>query len=54
MILFLSLWLHCTTCGILIPQPRIELVPPALEVWSLLTLDCQESPKIIFLNNWMC
>ena len=32
---FLCFWLHCTACGILVPQPGIEPTPPALEVWSL-------------------
>ena len=28
-------FLHHTACGILLPRPVIEPVPPALEVWSL-------------------
>ena len=24
-------WPRCTTCGILVPRPGIELVPPAVE-----------------------
>ena len=32
--LFTSYWLHCTTCGILVPRPGIEPMPPALEVQS--------------------
>ena len=26
---------HCVTCGILVPQPGIEPVPPKVETWSL-------------------
>ena len=28
-------WPHRTACGILVPQPGIKPMPPALEVWSL-------------------
>ena len=28
-------WPHHLTCGILVLQPRIKLLPLALEVWSL-------------------
>ena len=31
--------------GILVPQPGIELVPPAMEVWSLHHWTTKESPK---------
>ena len=27
-------WPYCLACGILVPQPGINPVPPALEVWS--------------------
>ena len=27
-------WLHCAACGILVPWPRIEPEPSALEAWS--------------------
>ena len=33
--------------GILISQPGIELVPPAVEVLSLNLLNCQGSPRRI-------
>ena len=26
---------HCEACGILVPRPGIEHMPPALEVWRL-------------------
>ena len=29
-----SFWLHLEACGILVPQPGIEPVFPAVEVWS--------------------
>ena len=44
-------WLCCTTCGILIPWPGIEHMPPALEVWSLKPLDQQGSPMKWFTLN---
>ena len=28
-------WLHHTACEILIPQPRVKPIPPAVEVQSL-------------------
>ena len=36
----------CEACGILVPQPGIELVPPALEVWNLNHLTISEDPII--------
>ena len=32
---FLFLWPYCTACGILVPSPGIEPVPPGLEARSL-------------------
>ena len=32
--LFIFFWLHHKACGILVPHPRIEPKPPAVEVWS--------------------
>ena len=32
---FSFLWPHCAALGILVPQPGIEPVSPAMEVWSL-------------------
>ena len=31
---FFFFWSRCTACGILVPQPGIELMPPAMEAWS--------------------
>ena len=28
-------WLHCVACRILVPQPGIKLMPPAVEAQSL-------------------
>ena len=28
-------WPSCTACGILVPQPGMQAVPPAVGVWSL-------------------
>ena len=35
MCVFLIFWPYCTACGILVPQPGIKLVSPALEEQSL-------------------
>ena len=35
---FFIFWPHRMACGILVPQPEIQTLPPALEVW--------------FLNHW--
>ena len=39
--------LHCTACGILVPQPGIEIVSPALEVWSLNPWTAKKVPKAL-------
>ena len=31
---FFYFWPHCTSCGILVPQPGIKPTPPAKEAWS--------------------
>ena len=41
------LFLASMVLGILISQPGIELVPPAVEVLSLNLLNCQGSPRRI-------
>ena len=33
--IFIYFWLHDIACGILVPQPGIELTPTAVEVQSL-------------------
>ena len=38
------------TCGILVPQPEIEPVPPALGQWSLNHWTTREIPHVAFLN----
>ena len=42
---FFYFWLHHLVCGILVPQPRIKPVPPALEVCSLNHWTAKGSPK---------
>ena len=37
-------WLHCAACGISVPQPGMEPMPPAVEAWSQ-PLDRQQSPN---------
>ena len=39
-------WPHLVACGILVPWPRIEPVPPALEVWSLNHWTAREVPEV--------
>ena len=34
---FIDFWPHCTVCGILVPQPGIEPMSPALESRFLTT-----------------
>ena len=41
---FILFWLHRSACGILVPQPGIEPVPPAVEVWSLNHWTIREVP----------
>ena len=46
-----NFWLHCAACGILVPQPGIEPVPPALEVQSLNYRSAKEVPSLLFLYS---
>ena len=39
------------TCGILVPQPKIKPVPPAVEAWTQ-ALDHQGSPVHLKLIQW--
>ena len=39
-----------TACGILVPRPRIEPVPPAQEVWGPYHWTTREVPPFV-LNN---
>ena len=48
---FFSFWPCFTACGILVPRPGIELVPPALEVWNLNHWNSRESLYIYCLLN---
>ena len=34
-ILSFFFWRHNEACGILVPQPEIEPMPPAVEAWNL-------------------
>ena len=46
--IFLNFLLFCSchvACGILVPQPGIELGPPALKVWSLNCWTAKEIPR---------
>ena len=44
----------CVACGVLVPQPGIEPVPPALEAWSLSHWTSGEIPhfKLLSLFLW--
>ena len=48
---FFFFWSHCTTCGILVPQPEIKPVPPAVEVWSPNHWTVREVPPYHFLTH---
>ena len=39
---------HSVVCGILVPQPGIEPVPPAMEAWRLNHWTTREVPLISF------
>ena len=41
-----SFWLHLEACGILVPQPGIEPVFPAVQVWSPNHWTAREFPEI--------
>ena len=46
---FLNFWLHCPTCGILVPGPGIKLSPSALEAQSLNHWTTREVPILCIL-----
>ena len=46
---FFFFWPHHAACGILVPLPGIEPVPPALRAWSLDHLTAREVPAMLFL-----
>ena len=50
-IFFLTFWSFPMACGILVPQPEIEPIPPALEVQSLNHWTTREVPGPHF---WSC
>ena len=39
--------LHYTVCGILVPQPGIEITSSILEVWSLNPWTAKKVPKAL-------
>ena len=47
---FLPFWPHCVAHRILVPQPRIEFVPPAAGSWSLNCWTTRELPILWFLK----
>ena len=50
MCLLFYFWLHHTTCGILIPQPGIKPVSPALEAQSPNHWTAKEVPQWILIS----
>ena len=50
LIYFFFFWPHHVACGILVPQPRIEPVRPAVEVQSANHLDLQGIPLISYFG----
>ena len=46
--IYLFIWLHCAACGLLVPQPGIEPVPPALDAQSLSPWTSREAPLETF------
>ena len=56
--LIFLIWLCCTACGILVPQPGIQPTSPALELWTLKHWTTREVPLDIYLyrcqpSQWM-
>ena len=47
-----SFWLHLEACGILVPQPGIEPVFPAVEVWSPNHWTTREFPEIYIFFSY--
>ena len=47
---FLARWLSHTACGILVPQPRVEAAPPALEARGLDHWATRAVPFPLFLT----
>ena len=43
---FFFFWPHLTACGILVPRPGIEPVPPAVEVWNPKHWTTREFPQL--------
>ena len=41
---FIYFWPHCTACGILVPSPGMEPMPPAVEARSLNHWTAREVP----------
>ena len=46
--LFFFFWLYCTACGILVPRPGMEPVPPAVEARSPNHWTAREFPLLAF------
>ena len=51
-LLLLLFWPHCVACGILVPWPGIEPVPPALEAWSPSHWTAREFPTIFVMQDF--
>ena len=47
---FFFFWPYHMACGLLVPQPGIEPVPPAVEAWSLNHWMAREVPVYVFPN----
>ena len=47
-------WPRCTACGVLVPWPGIEPVPPAVEVRNPNHWTAREFPVILVLNQINC
>ena len=48
---FFFFWLHQVECGILVPQPGIKPVPPAVEVQSSKHWTTKEVPELFLLKK---
>ena len=49
---FVFFWMHHVTCGILVPQPGMEPVPPELAMWCLNHWTTREAPSAKILDSY--
>ena len=48
----LFFWLHWEACGVIVPQPRTELMPLLVKAWGPNHLDHQGIPNRLNFEAW--